>query len=138
MTQDEIDAAIAQQACLNIIKKGAKGGCAHEMVREALRLQREGWRPEPKPTPEMERAIEIFHAAHAAWDDIRNEGTKAKINSGASVIADAIAQAVADARVKVPEDVLVAYDSWRHTPKSLQGGVIFAWLKRLIEAEGGQ
>jgi hypothetical protein len=53
----------------------------------------------------MERAIEIFRAAHAAWDDILNEGPKAKINSGAGVIAASIAQALTDARVKVPEDV---------------------------------
>jgi hypothetical protein len=138
MTQDELDAAIAQRAGLNIIKKGAKGGGAHEMAREALRLQREGWRPEPKPSPEMVKAIEVFHEAHAAWDDIRNEGIKAAINSGARMIADAIAQAVADARVKVPEDIRVAYESWRYTPKSLQGGVISAWLKQLIAAEDEQ
>jgi hypothetical protein len=136
VTEDEIDAAIAQQACLNILKKGASGG-AHEMAREALRLQREGWRPEPKRDPLMVKAIDVFHAAHAAWDDIRNKGTKAKINSGAGVIADAIAQAVADARVKVPADVRSWAKTYGATTYAPQRATA-SFIDTLIAAEDGQ
>lgn len=95
MTQDELDAAIVEQARINKCNLGAVA-----MAHEALRLQREGWRPEPKPDPAMEKAREIWRNANQSWDiaGTAKSGTVA----AAKVIADAIAQAVADARVKVP------------------------------------
>jgi hypothetical protein len=129
--QDQFDFQIIKEAIARVDKKSEPlQKMRADVAREALRLVREGWRPEPKVDPAIERAFKVADKAVMAYHSAGFMAGGTGISLAAKVIADAIAQAVADARVTVPADV-----RW-HVGRSHT--TVTQFIGTLIAAEDGQ
>lgn len=76
----------------------------HALARWHTALTLSGWKP---TDPAMQRAKTVFHEAYDAWDNVALKTTGEKIEAGARVIMDAIAEAVAEVKPERPSADMV-------------------------------